>query len=66
VPELWEFSSLPFLSGQEEVKQPEGNITTDIPVSGGDYIYEGTGEILSGSWTEAPLSGTALTGTTTS
>jgi hypothetical protein len=54
LPALWEISSL-FSPEQEEITKPESTITNEekpiIPASG-EYIYEGTGEILSGSRAE--------------
>lgn len=51
LPELWEVSSLPLFS---ETKTPNVPIipSVDGPTtpSSGEYIYEGSGEVLSGSW----------------
>jgi hypothetical protein len=52
IPTLWEISALPTLSEPQQ-----GTAST------GEYIYEGSGEILSGSREEPLLSGTIATGT---
>ena len=69
IPVLWETSSFPFLSGPEKEK-PEVN--TGDPsdresaffedFEDGEYIYEGSGEVLSGSREKNPSSETVTPG----